>query len=225
MSDFPHLGLPLELRAQASGQIEGMASPFGSVDAYGDTVMPGAFSKSISSGDRPLMLWAHAMDRVIGRWEHLEERTDGLHVRGQLNLRTEAGRDAFEHVRAGDLNGLSIGFRIPKGGASVDRKTGRRELREIDLAEISIVAMPAAKEARVRHVKHLDTMEELRTLLRDAGLPHRAAEKIATHGWAALRGMDPEQFEREARNAARKAAAARDLQSVAELLGRYTKGS
>jgi HK97 family phage prohead protease len=216
------LGMPLEAKASAEGVVEGLASTFGGdPDAYGDLVAPGAFSASLarhsSEGTAPSFLWAHDPGRIVGKWERLEERADGLHVAGRLNLRTEAGREAFEHLRAGDLDGLSIGFRIPRGGSSIDGKTGLRTLTAIDLFEISAVAMPANRRARVRHVKSFGCAAELRELLREAGLPHRAAEKIALAGFAALGGRDPAELEAEA-----KAAAEADLlKSIAAELRRF----
>ncbi|MBF9029768.1 HK97 family phage prohead protease [Rhodobacterales bacterium HKCCE3408] len=223
VSDVLHHGLALETRATGDGIVEGVASPFGSTpDSYGDVVARGAFSKSIESR-RPVFLWAHDPSRIVGKWEHLEERADGLHVRGRINLKTETGREAFEHLKAGDVDGLSIGFNAKR--ATVDRQTGHRTLTEIDLREISLVAMPAAETARVSSVKSIASPEELRDLLREAGLPHRASDKIARAGWhVGLKGMDPEEFERSLRQAAKKSADRRNLKTLAELLGEAAKG-
>jgi phage head maturation protease len=54
-------------------------------------------------------------------------------------------------MRAGALDGLSIGFRTVTGRR--DAKTGIRHLAEIDLWEISIVTFPLLPEARVAQVK------------------------------------------------------------------------
>jgi len=47
------------------------------------------------------MLWAHMQEQPIGRWHTVREDAKGLYVEGTMNLRTEKGRDAFEHVRGG----------------------------------------------------------------------------------------------------------------------------
>lgn len=195
-------GRPFEVKASSSGRIEGLASPFGGdPDAYGDIVAPGAFAKSLALHEAertaPAMLWSHDPSRLVGRWTRLVERQDGLHVEGSLNLKTTEGAQAFEHVRAGDLDGLSIGFDIPKGGAEFVE--GRRMLREIALMEVSLVAMPAARRARVTAVKSIAGPDELRDILRNSGLPHRAAEKIAAGGWAVLNGRSPDELEAEFR--------------------------
>src|SRR5206468_592038 len=54
-------------------------------------------------------------------------------------------------LRAGAIDGLSIGFRTVKG--RVDPKSRIRKLDQIDLWEISIVTFPLLAGARVRAVK------------------------------------------------------------------------
>jgi hypothetical protein len=52
----------------------------------------------------------------IGRWVEVREDERGLFVVGQLNLQTEAGKEAFAHLQARDIGGLSIGFQVAKDG-------------------------------------------------------------------------------------------------------------
>ena len=54
-------------------------------------------------------------------------------------------------MRAGALDGLSIGYRTVRG--RTDAKTGVRALLEVDLWEISVVTFPMLPEARVTSVK------------------------------------------------------------------------
>ena len=96
----------------AQGVIEGFASTWGGLpDAYGDLVERGAFAATLArhheERSAPAMLWAHDPARIVGSWVHLAETPDGLQVKGPPNLNTTAGRDAFEHVKAGDLSGGS----------------------------------------------------------------------------------------------------------------------
>ena len=56
----------------------------------------------------------------------------------------------------------------------------------MELVEVSLVAFPANRRARIREVKQLGSRAGLRDLLLDAGLPRGAAEKAATGGWPAL---------------------------------------
>ena len=147
----------------------------GEPDSYGDVIAPGAFSASLAQhrreGSAPAMLWSHDLARPVGRWEDLAETADGLAVRGRLNLKTESGREAFEHLRAGDLSGLSIGYRVPEGGSVEERRA--RILTRVELYEVSLVAVPANRRSRIRQVKQLASRAEFRDLLRDSGLPPR----------------------------------------------------
>lgn len=182
-----------EAKASAQGRLAGLASPFGGEpDAYGDIIAPGAFAASLAlhkaRKTAPAMLWAHDMARPVGAWDVLEERADGLHVEGSLALATTDGAEAYEHLRAGAVTGLSIGFMVAPDGAEYG-KTGRI-LRAVDLAEISLVTIPAAPAARVTSVKGaplmLQSPADLHDLLRDAGLAKAAADKIVKGGWPAL---------------------------------------
>lgn len=185
---------PLEFRFVAGpsqGVLEGYASTFGGPpDSYGDVIAPGAFAKSLAAhkaaGTTPVMLWSHDLSRPVGRWLDLAEDARGLKVQGVLNLDTEAGREAFGHAKAGDLNGLSIGFRLPAGGRE-RRQDGSSILKEIDLAEISLVTIPANGAARITSVKSVQTRADLERALRlQCGLSRAAAAKVAAGGWPAL---------------------------------------
>ena len=67
-------------------------------------------------------------------------------------------------MRAGALDGLSIGFRAVNGRR--DPKTGIRRLAKVDLWEISVVTFPLLPEARVAHVKARLPQRHLRKRIR-----------------------------------------------------------
>jgi HK97 family phage prohead protease len=97
----------LEFKASSEGRIEGYASTVGGPpDRQGDIGLAGTFARSLAShkaaGTLPAMLWSHRIEDPIGCWDAMAEDSTGLHVKGVLNLRTERGREAFEHVKAGD---------------------------------------------------------------------------------------------------------------------------
>jgi hypothetical protein len=69
----------------------------------------------------------------------------------------------------------------------------RRTLTSLELHEISLVDDPSNALSRISEVKiSLASAAELEKLLREAGLARRAAEKIASAGFAALTGTTPE---------------------------------
>lgn len=172
------------------GIIEGIASPFhDKPDSYGDVIARGAFAKSLENANPVAMLWSHDTSRPVGKWLELKETEAGLKVRGKLNLESSSGREAFAHVKAGDVTGLSIGYHVPDGGAY--RKNGVRILKQIDLAEISLVTIPAAQTARISAVKSFESATELKDALRGIGLSKAAAEMVTRGGWPALSRQDP----------------------------------
>ncbi|MDQ2736468.1 MAG: HK97 family phage prohead protease [Pseudomonadota bacterium] len=182
----------LELRAHGEGIVEGIASTFGGIDSFGDTVLPGAYSKTISehaaAGTAPAMLWSHRAERPVGKWQQLGETGRGLEVAGRLNLRTHAGREAFEHVQAQDLTGLSVGFTMHPIG-SERRADGVRAIKAARLHEISLVALPSDEGARITGIKSLDlarpeTARDFQAALQQIGFSRREAVQIATKGYA-----------------------------------------
>ncbi|QCP86509.1 HK97 family phage prohead protease [Cereibacter sphaeroides] len=186
--------LALDVKAEGDGRIAGYASTFaGAPDRHGDIVSAGAFSRTLkehrAEGTMPAMLWAHQLEEPIGRWLRVEEDSKGLFVSGQLNLKTARGRDAYEHVRAGDVTGFSIGFVTPENGRRYFGK-GAFALDEVDLVEISVVSVPANTRARIAGVKHIGSKAEAVTFLRDAGLSKTAAQRFAAGGFPALVGDD-----------------------------------
>lgn len=136
-----------------AGTFTGYASIFGEPDSYGDVVKKGAFRKTLQERKAtggPAMFWNHNSDEPIGVWTDLAEDERGLKVAGKLVTETTRGADALALLKAGAVNGLSIGFRA----RSAERgPNGGRVLTDIELIEISLVPLPAASKARVTSVK------------------------------------------------------------------------
>lgn len=179
-----------EVSAEASGRIEGYAATFGGEpDRHGDVITRGAFARTLrehrAQGTVPALLWAHQLEAPIGRWIELVEDDKGLRVVGQLNLASTAGREAFEHVQAGDATGLSIGFITPENGRRY-LGGGVFALDNLDLVEVSITAVPANSRARITSAKSIASKAEAVEFLRGAGLSKAAAVRFAAGGFPAL---------------------------------------
>ena len=145
---------PVDLKSvEADGTFSGYASLFGEVDLGRDVVMPGAFRDSLAArGARGVkLLFQHDPNEPIGVWLDLAEDGKGLRARGRLMPEVTRGREVLSLMRAGALDGLSIGFRTVTGRS--DPKSGVRRLHKIDLWEISVVTFPMLPEARVSAVK------------------------------------------------------------------------
>jgi HK97 family phage prohead protease len=152
--------------------IEGYASKFNGVDSYGDTILPGAYAKTIESRERPIrMRWNH-YGPVIGKWEILREDGQGLYVKGTLTPGHSVADDVYASLKHGAVDGLSIGYRAVD---AEENEHGGLDLKQIDLIEISVVEEPADLGAKIGNVKEfaelIDSIESLKdaeTCLRDA---------------------------------------------------------
>lgn len=174
--------IPFEIKAAEGGKVEGYGSVFGNVDAYGDTIEKGAFAKSLSAhaekGTAPAMLWQHNPDWPIGKWTEFSEDDHGLKVKGVL-ADTAQARDVEALVRLGAISGASIGFMTKAD--EMDRESGVRTIKEVDLWEVSLVTFPANEAARIAAKSAvIESMEirEIERLLRDAGLSQRESKSV-----------------------------------------------
>ena len=140
-------------RITEDGTVEGYASLFGEIDQARDMVMRGAFADTLARRgvNRIPMLFQHDPSEPVGVWLELREDHRGLFARGRLIPEVTRGRELLSLLRAGAIDGLSIGFKTVKG--NVDPRSRVRRLAAIDLWEISIVTFPLLAGARVRAVK------------------------------------------------------------------------
>jgi uncharacterized protein len=159
---------------EADGSFTGYASRFGVADLGRDLVLPGAFTESLARrGPRGIkMLFQHDPAEPIGVWLELREDMHGLYVRGRILPEVARGREVLALMRAGALDGLSIGFRTVEGRS--DPKSGVRRLSRVDLWEISVVTFPMLPEARVSAVKN-ESDARLANAIRRAADSMRAA--------------------------------------------------
>ena len=122
----------------------GYASVFERPDRGGDVVRRGAFAASLKKRGEVPLLWQHRGGVVIGTIEHLSEDARGLRVIGTLGGGAEARRVAGL-LGKGTIDGLSFGYRVKEAG----RRDCLRELREVELIEVSVVADPMQPQARI----------------------------------------------------------------------------
>lgn len=151
----------LDVRVKASdteeGVISGYASVFDNVDSYGDIVRRGAFAKFLAkmaeTGKVIPVFYGHNMEDPkanIGRVIELREDERGLFFRARLDLSGNTyGRVVYEQLKDGRLDSLSFGYSVIDARMS----DSGYELLELELYEISVVPIPANKEALITEVK------------------------------------------------------------------------
>ena len=133
---------PPEIRGRI--RFAGYAAVFGHPDSGGDVIRPGAFAASLEAVRDVPLLWQHKAGAVIGRVEHLSEDRRGLRV-----IAAVGDARASKLLGSGKVDGLSFGYRVREAkGAG-----GLRELIELDLVEVSLVANPMQPKARVHAVE------------------------------------------------------------------------
>lgn len=143
-----------QLAVDEDGTVHGIAWPFATPDRAGDIIRKGALRLPVS--ELP-MLRNHETDLLIGLWDTIEEREDGLHVKGKLDLKSMLARGVRSQILTGRLNGLSIGFR-DRGS----KRSGRnRVISAYELVEVSIVREPSHPDARITHSKSYDAARGL----------------------------------------------------------------
>lgn len=129
-----------------TGEIEGLAWPFGTIDQVGDQIERGAFDAPASVA----MYHEHDPAQTIGVWSSITETEAGLCCKGKLLVHdVPRAREVADLIRAGEIGGLSIGF-ITK---SAQRTNKGRSIRALSLREISVVKAPCNEGAMVLSLK------------------------------------------------------------------------
>jgi HK97 family phage major capsid protein/HK97 family phage prohead protease len=183
-----HKAFELKFATSEAGVLSGYASLFGGPpDSYGDVIDPRAFDRTLAEGRPPQMLVEHE-GGAVGEWIDVQTDELGLRVKGKLDLETDAGRQAYQDLQSGALDGLSIGYVAIKA----DRDgSGVRNLRDVTLREVSLVRRPASSRARVLSVKsqaikesnmadETKTGEQAGAAGKGAGGDNKVTERVAT---------------------------------------------
>lgn len=137
--------------------VAGYASTFGNIDAYGDVVEKGAFTRTLKARKNQVkFLKYHDPNQPIGKVVEIKEDDVGLWVKAVFSS-TIAGQEARAEVLEGVLDSFSIGFTPmkTKAGKSEDGRV-INHLQEVKLYEFSLVTFPANEQAIVTAVKSDD---------------------------------------------------------------------
>lgn len=151
MTPFPHETYELRLRdapvppirSHGSLRFAGYAALFGVRDGGGDVIRRGAFACSLAERREPLPLnWQHHADLRIGWVEQVAEDARGLRVIATID--NPQGRAGLA-VSNRQMTGLSFGYRT----RAANHTEAGRELINLELLEISLVAQPMQDGARI----------------------------------------------------------------------------
>lgn len=155
----------LEVRAAADGtKLIGYAAVFDSPSEpmpFVEYVRRGAFTKTLNDGADVRLLIDHEgvpLARTKSGTLALIEDQRGLRVEADLDPSNPDAARIISAMRRGDLSQMSFAFRTIKDAWNADRSV--RELREVQLFDVSIVTFPAYEEtvAELRAKSEVDTI-------------------------------------------------------------------
>jgi HK97 family phage prohead protease len=171
-----------------AGAFQGYAAVFGNVDDGKDRIHVGAFKEMVKSDGKVKTLYMHDTRRPIGL-AVVGQDSKGLHFDAQLELGLASAREAHIAMKAGLVDGMSIGYDVLENGSSFD-VAGVRDLTALKLWEISPVTFgmnPLARIDAVKSAGEIKTIRDFESFLRDVGGFDRArAKALASGGWDAL---------------------------------------
>jgi HK97 family phage prohead protease len=145
--------MQVETREDGTASLVGYAAVFNSnsvemgfIDTFTESLVPGAFTRTLKENQDVRALLDHQTGMIIARTKNgtlsLEEDDTGLKVR-ITPVPTEDGRKAVEWVRTGLVDAMSFGFETVSDKWSIRAGKQHRELLDVNLYEVSLVAFPA----------------------------------------------------------------------------------
>jgi HK97 family phage prohead protease len=145
--------MDVETREDGSSSLVGYAAVFNSssvemgwIDTFTESIVPGAFARSLKENQDVRALLDHQTGMIIARTKNgtlsLEEDSIGLKVR-MTPVPTDDGKKAVEWVRSGLVDAMSFGFEVVSDKWGVRAGKQHRELLDVNLFEVSLVAFPA----------------------------------------------------------------------------------
>ncbi|NHI48056.1 hypothetical protein FDE94_09265 [Clostridium botulinum] len=156
--DLEFKGLQIEIKEiTEKGLFKGIASPFNNVDYGNDRVLPSVANKN--NGKTVPYLWQHDTREPIGEVK-LTSTNTGIDIEGKLYLDTlENGNptipNAYKAYTLMKNNKLknSIGYKTLDYEYVTEGKKTIRNLKDIDIMEVSAVTFPMNPKANITDVK------------------------------------------------------------------------
>jgi HK97 family phage prohead protease len=144
---------------EATGEIEALVNSLAVEDLQHDVVEVGAWNDVLAdtrAGRKswPSIVFGHDWSVPVGRVTYAAEQGKSLYIKGQFNLRSSRGRDAFEDVRFGSIKEWSVGFLTTKDGEHFDQRGVRHVTRVAEWPEVSCVLKGASPGTTTLSVKN-----------------------------------------------------------------------
>jgi len=147
-----------ELRASGDEKpkIDGYAAVFNSMSEplpFRELIMPGAFDRALKEGHDVRALVNHDPNQIIGRTKsgtlQLSVDEKGLHVEIDPDMQDPDAAKTVRRIQRGDLDGMSFAFRTITDNWRTEDGEEIRELVDLELLDVSVVAYPAYSATQV----------------------------------------------------------------------------
>ena len=153
--------------------ISGYASTSGK-DRHGDVILPEAWKGGLKDyKNNPIVLAFHDHAQPIGKATEIVIDDKGLAVTATI---TKAAGNVFNLIKEGILSTFSVGF-VPKD-AEYDKATDIFVIKEAELYEVSVVAVPANAEAGFSVAKSFKDKEDFETFKKEFEVETQISEEI-----------------------------------------------
>ena len=181
------INAPFELKNHdEKGYFSGYVAVFDNVDLGDDVIEKGAFKQFKTTRDGKIRIALdHDLRKLAGKASFTQD-DHGLFLEGRLNLNVSYVKDAYELMKDGTLDGMSVGFDILDGGQEVKKSNTGRRIRHITKAELwegSIVPFGMNPEAKIEQVKNYNNQDihKLEKIAQQHGCSRKVALAIVNN--------------------------------------------
>ena len=136
------------------GIVEAYVNTMGVKDHDGDVINSEAFDNSIRASLPIPVLSGHDQSQLVGKVlfaqsEHVTGDEHRLFARMQMNMDTQAGREAYSNIAGQFVREWSVGFNLPSNDSVAFDRNGKETVRHIldlDWVEVSSVVRGASPQ-------------------------------------------------------------------------------
>jgi uncharacterized protein len=149
-------------------------TPYEVNDRYGpftETINRAACADTLANDDQVLLVEHQGMPlaRKSSGTLRMAEDPKGLRIEADLSKRSHLHNDLAEALRRKDVQGMSIGFRVPEGGDKWNAAGDVRHINKLDLFEVTATGSPCSPTTslgmRSTVIEDEDALDEARALL------------------------------------------------------------
>lgn len=181
--------------------VRGLAVPYNTeielIPGYFETIAPGALAPRAETDTSLKLVYRH--DEPIGLITAATETDEGIEIEARFSD-TQTARDAYQLVRDGVIDRLSIGFAPLETVRTEDERGTHTTITSLALREVSLVPFPAYQTAAITEVRtqptapterNTPTMTETTEYALAADLDDLRADLTAIEQRAALADKTP----------------------------------